>query len=99
MVRAGQHVGHCLEATVADLDDHRGIGQQVGRPLGTIAGGHQHGSVGLIDIPHRDRSRRTGAPTARRDPGDLALEEEVVAEVVRQRPRCQDLPSVWVEGA
>ncbi len=88
------------EPPLPDLDLRVGLGEQVQRPLRSIAGRDQDRSIRLIQVAHGDRSwlPRDAAPS--RQPRDLALEEEVVPDVVRrQRARCQDLPSVWVDGA
>jgi hypothetical protein len=91
------------EPSIPDLDLDGRLGQQVIRPQRTIPGGHQDRAIGLFDIADRDRSRESCASSACRQSGDLALEEQVAADVVRQwirqRARCQDLPSVWVAGA
>ena len=103
MIRSLQGFGDRREPSLADLHLHGRIGQQVVRPLRAIARRDQDRAIRLIDVPDRDRPRQSAPPSACREPGDLALEEEVVADVVRwrirQRARCQDLPSVWVEGA
>jgi hypothetical protein len=91
------------EDTLADLDQNVRIVDQVLRPIGSVPRGHEDRAISLVDIADRDGPVDAGPPTAGRETGDLAFEEEVVADVVRrnvrQRARCQDLPSVWVEGA
>ena len=87
------------EAPLADLDLDVRVGEEVQRPLRVVARRDQDGPIGFVDIADGDRSRKPAAPTACRESGDLSLEEEVAADVVRQRARCQDLPSVWVDGA
>lgn len=87
-------------AALAHLDEHGRFLEQVQRPVRPVAGGDQQRPIGLIDVADRCGPRQARPPAARRDAGDLALEVEVVADLVRrQRPRCQDLPSVWVDGA
>jgi hypothetical protein len=77
-----------------------GLGEQVRRPLRSIAGRDQDRSIRLIQVAHGDRSGLPGDAAPSRQARDLAFEEEVVPDVVRrQRARCQDLPSVWVDGA
>jgi hypothetical protein len=91
------------EDSLADLDQDVRIVDQVLRPIGPVTRGHEDRAIDLVDIADRNCPGDAGPPTAGRETGDLALEEEVVADVVRryvrQRARCQDLPSVWVEGA
>lgn len=100
MVGGIQWLGDGREPALPDLDIHTRIGKQVQRPLGTIAGGDEDRSVRLVEVAHRDGACLPSALAPRRQSGDLALEEEVVTDVVRrQRARCQDLPSVWVDGA
>jgi tetrahydromethanopterin S-methyltransferase subunit G len=98
-----ERLGARGEPPIANIDVRRRIGEQVGRPLGVIAGRDEDRTVGLFDEADRDRPRSACPTTAGRDPGDLPLEDQVVADVVRarlaQRDRCQDLPSVWVDGA
>jgi hypothetical protein len=90
-----ERLGDRLEPPLPDVDrDPRRI-EQVQRPARPIAGRDEDRSVRLLDVPDRDRPRQSGPPSPGRDPRDLPLEDEVVAEVVRrQRARCQDLPSV-----
>ena len=99
MVGALERLRRGREPSLTDLHLDLGILEEVQRPLRAIASRHQDGAIGFVDIADRDRSRESAAPTARREAGDLPLEEEVAADVVRQRARCQDLPSVWVDGA
>ena len=99
MVTALERLRDAGEAPVTDLDLDRGIVEQVQRPLGAVAGRDKDGAIGFIDIADRHRSWESAVPASRREAGDLPLEEEVAADVVRQRARCQDLPSVWVDGA
>jgi hypothetical protein len=91
------------EDSLADLDQDVRIVDQVLGPIGRVTRGHEDRAIGLVDIADRDGPGDAGPPPAGRYAGDLALEEEVVADVVRrdvrQRARCQDLPSVWVDGA
>ena len=83
----------------ADLDLDAGVVEEVQRPSGVVTGSHQHGPIRFVDVADGDRPRRPGSAADRRDPGDLALEDQVFADLVRQRARCQDLPSVCVDGA
>jgi hypothetical protein len=103
VIRSLERFGDGRESALPDLDLDSRIGKQVLRPEGAIAGCNEDRAIGLVDIADRDRSGESGQSTARGEPGDLALEEQVVADVVRrrirQRARCQDLPSVWVDGA
>jgi hypothetical protein len=98
-----ERLGHGAEPPVAYVDVDAWVGGQVACPLGVVARCDEDRAVRLIDEADSDRPRLPRPATARRDPGDLALEEEVGADVVRarlrQRDRCQDLPSVWVDGA
>jgi hypothetical protein len=96
-----QWLGDGREPPLTDLYLRVRIGEQVQRPLCAIAGSDQDRSIRLIEVTDRDRSELPRSPPPRRQSGDLAPEEEVVADVVvrRQRARCQDLPSVWVDGA
>ena len=100
MVGGIQWLGDGREPALPDLDLRARISEQVVRPRRTVASCHEDRSIRLIEVAHRDRSSLPGAAAPRRQPGDLALEEEIVTDVVRrQRARCQDLPSVWVDGA
>jgi hypothetical protein len=104
VIRAAfERFGDRREPTLADFHLDGRIGQQVVGPRGAIAGGDQDRTIRLVDVADRDPPRQTRASSACRQPGDLALEEQVAADVVRrearQRARCQDLPSVWVDGA
>jgi hypothetical protein len=95
-----ERLGDRPERALPDVDDDLRPAEQVERPGGPDAGGDQDRPVRLLDVPDRDRPRQSGPASPGRDPRDLPLEDEVVAEVVRrQRARCQDLPSVWVDGA
>jgi hypothetical protein len=95
-----QWLGDGRESPLTDLYVRVRIGEQVQRPLCAIAGSDEDRSIRLIQVTDRDRSELPRTPPPRRQSGDLALEEEVVPDVVRrQRARCQDLPSVWVDGA
>jgi hypothetical protein len=75
------------------------VGEQVARPLRPVAGSDEDRPVRLVDVAHGDPPQEPRPPSPGRDPGDLPLEDEVGADVVRQRPRCQDLPSVPIAGA
>ena len=99
MVGAFERLGDRSEPSFPELDLDLRVGEEVLRPMRVIARRDQDGPIGFLDIADRDPSRQTTAPTACRESGDLSLEEEVAADVVRQRARCQDLPSVWVDGA
>lgn len=103
MVGCRQGLRGGTEDTLTDLDQDVRIVDEVLRPIGPVTRGHEDRAVGLIDIADRDGPGDASPPTAGRETGDLAFEEEVVADVVRryvrQRARCQDLPSVWVDGA
>ena len=103
MVDRRQRLRRRAEDTLADLDQDVRIVSQVHRPVGSVACRHEDRAIGLVDVADRDGPGDAGPSTACRETGDLALEEEVVADVVRrgarQRARCQDLPSVWVEEA
>jgi hypothetical protein len=100
VIRHLERFRHCPEPPLPDIDrDLRSI-EQMERPARPVTGGDQDRPVRFLDVADRDRSRQSRPPTPGRDPGDLSLEDEVVADVVRrQRARCQDLPSVWVDGA
>lgn len=99
MIGAVERLGDRGEPSFTDLDLDLGVGEEVQRPLRVVARGDEDGAIGFVDVADRDRSWKPAAPTACRESGDLSLEEQVAADVVRQRARCQDLPSVWVDGA
>lgn len=110
MIGGVERHGDRPELTVPDLDQRIRIRQQIVCPGGVVSGRDDDRSIGLIDKPDRDRSRQTRASTVGDQAGDLALEEEVVADLVRgcqpdlrvsqpQRARCQALPSVCADGA
>ena len=100
MVGPVERLGDRGEPPLTDLDLDRRIREQIERPLGAVTGGDQHRAIRLVDIAHRDGAEQTAPAPSCRDPCDLALEEQVAADVVRrQRARCQDFPSVWVDGA
>ncbi len=100
MIGALEGFGLRREPPVADLDLRRRMIEQVGGPLRAVASGNEDRSIRLVDIADRDGSRQPRPPAAGRQPRDLALEEEIRPDAVRrQRARCQDLPSVWVDGA
>lgn len=99
MVGAVELLGDGSEPPLPDLHLDFGVLEQVEGPLRSVAGRDEDGAIGFVDVADRDGSRESAAAAARRESGDLALEEEVAADVVRQRARCQDLPSVWVDGA
>ena len=100
MIGAVEGFGVRREPPVADLDLRRRMIEQVGGPLRAHAGGDEDRSIRLVDVADRDGSRQAGPPAASRQPRDLALEEEIRPDAVRrQRARCQDLPSVCVDGA
>ena len=88
------------EPALPDFDLRVGLGEQVQRPLRSVAGGDKDRSIRLIQVAHGDWSWLPCDAAPSRQPRDLAFEEEVVPDVVRrQRARCQDLPSVCVDGA
>ena len=100
MIRSFQRLGDGGEMPLADLDIDRRIREQVQRPVCLAAGRDQDAAVRLVDVADRDGTREPAPPSASRDACDLPLEEQVAADVVRrQRARCQDFPSVWVDGA
>ena len=100
MIGGIEWLGDCVEAAVADLDLDVRIGEQVVGPLRAVAGRDDDRSVRFVYVADGDRSRQTAPAPPRRQPGDLPLEEEIRPDAVRrQRARCQDLPSVWVDGA
>jgi hypothetical protein len=99
VIRCVQRLRDGREPPLTHLDLDLGAGEEVRCPLRPFAGGDQDRPVRLVDVTDRDLAREPGPPSPGREPGDLPLEEEVVADVVRQRPRCQDLPSVPIAGA
>lgn len=99
MVGALERLCDGREPPRTDLHLDFGVVSQVQRPQCALARGDQDRTIGLVDIADRDRSRKSAAPTTGRESGDRAREEQIAADVVRQRARCQDLPSVWVDGA
>jgi hypothetical protein len=105
VVGAVERFGDRREPPLPNLDRDARIGEDIERPLRGIAGGDEDRPIGLIDVADRDRPRLSRPAAPRREPGDLASEEEVVPDVGgRQRVSaparcCQDLPSVWVDGA
>jgi hypothetical protein len=98
-----ERLGQGPEPPVANVHVDARVGEQVVRPLGVVAGRDEDRAVRLVDEADRRRPRPTRLASAGRDPRDFALEDELGADVVRarlrQRDRCQDLPSVWVDGA
>jgi hypothetical protein len=105
---AVEGLGERGEAAAPDLDRHARIGQQVVGPHRPVAGRDEDRAIGLVDEADGDVALEARPPAADREPGDGAREDQVAPEIVRgrdsgrgrgQRARCQDLPSVWVEGA
>jgi hypothetical protein len=98
-----ERLGQRPEAPVAHVDIDARVGEEVLRPMRIVPGGDEDRAIRLVDETDRCRPRPTRPATAGRDPRDFALEDELGADVVRarlrQRDRCQDLPSVWVDGA
>jgi hypothetical protein len=100
VIRTIERLGDGREPTIADLDLDSWIGEQVRRPSRVLSSGDEHRAVRFVDVADRDGPGQAAAPASGRDPCDLPLEEQVAADVVRrQRARCQDFPSVWVDGA
>jgi hypothetical protein len=87
VVRSLEWFGDRCESTLPDLDFDGRVSQQVVRPQRPIARGHEDRAVRLVDIADRDRPRQSRPSSACRQSGDLALEEQVVADVVRGRVR------------
>jgi hypothetical protein len=107
-----ERLGDRAEPPIAHLDLDLRVIDEVRRPVRPIPRRDEDRPVRLLDEADGDGSRESAAATAGGQPGDLALEEQVAADIVRQRvsasarqrvsapPRCcQDLPSVWVDGA
>jgi hypothetical protein len=99
MLRRIQRLRDGRESPLTHFDIDLGMGEQVERPSRPVAGGDEDRPIRLVDVPDGDLPREPRPSSRGRDPGDLSLEEEVGADVVRQRPRCQDLPSVPIAGA
>ncbi len=57
----------------------------------------------VVDVADRHGARLAGPCAARLDPDEPTGGDQLVLHRLaiggRQRPRCQDLPSVWVDGA
>ena len=95
------------EVAPADVDPAVRLGQEVARPgRAVVVGRDQHRAVRLVDEADRDRARSTGPAAAGRQPArpgrspTMVLPMSVDGVLRRaQRARCQDLPSVWVDGA
>ena len=90
-----------LERLVRQARAAARLGEQVPGPGGVVAPGRdQQAPVRLLDVSDRDVDRSSARSSPRLQPDDLAPAGQLLAELVRQRPpRCQDLPSVWTEGA
>ena len=104
VVRALERFGPGGEGPIADLDRDRRVRQQVAAPgvIGPVRR-DQEGAIRLGHEPDDDaRARRPLRSAAGGQPGDPPIRDEVVVHAARrdgQRARCQDLPSVWVDGA
>ena len=73
---------------------------EVARPGGFRRTGRNEQPLGLLDEPDGDRHRSAGLPSARLDERDRSPFGQLAADrIVRQRLRCQDLPSVATAGA
>ena len=91
------------------LADRHGAGRirlEVQGPVGVgFAGCDEQRPVRLLDEPDGRAGGRARHPTARLDDRDHPPAGELLADVARrsrewlQRLRCQDLPSVWTDGA
>src|SRR6185436_20598046 len=88
------------------LDPAGRIREQVRGPRGLDAAGrHEDGARDdpVIDEPDRHSTGEPGLRTPGLDPGEPPRGDELrlhrLAIGGRQRPRCQDLPAVWVDGA
>ena len=79
----------------------RGIGIEVARPVGLRAPRRdQNAAIGVLDVAEGDLDRAPAYATACLEAEHLPPAGELLAELVRQRPRpCQLLPSVWIAGA
>lgn len=94
---------------LSDLHAAVSVGFDVEHPIGVgTACGDKDGSVRLLEVPDRGPDASSGDSPARLEDRDLAPGREFLTDLVgpwavalvRQRaPRCQDLPSVWTDGA
>jgi hypothetical protein len=85
---------------VAEGDAKARLREQISRPRRVVsARGNQQAAIGFFDVADGDLDRAARETPARLDSGDLAPSGELLADLVRQRPRCQLLPSVCTEGA
>jgi hypothetical protein len=95
-----ERLGDRRPGPIADGDRAARLGLEVAGPVGLgVAGRDEHAPVGFLDEADGDRDVPATDPAAGDDPGDLAPADELRPDLVRQRPRCQDLPSVATAGA
>ena len=101
-----ERFGERVEGPVARSDVAGRIGEQVRRPGRVDRSGRDEERAGrelIVDEPDGHRACLAAASAARLDPDETTGGDELVLHRPpigrRQRPRCQDLPSVWVDGA
>ena len=90
-----------LSGPLSDRDAAPRVRLEVARPVRVRrARRHEERAVRPLAETHGDGDGASGGPTARLDEGDRPPAREFAADgIVRQRPRCQDLPSVATAGA
>jgi hypothetical protein len=101
-VRTGQQLGLDRPAALREPASGARVLEEVERPVRLgAAGSDEERPIRLLDVPDGGMGRPAGFPAARLEEDDLAPGGELLADRVspRQRLRCQDLPSVWTEGA
>jgi hypothetical protein len=74
-----------LESSLPDLHRHARIGEQILGPGRAIRGRDEDRAVGLLDVADRHRPRQPRPSADRRDPGDLAREDQIAPDGVRGR--------------
>ena len=102
-----ERLGRTREPVGADSDVAGRLGQQVQRPIGIgIARSDQQGAIRLLDEADCGNRCRSGSTPVRLEDRDPAGRRELRGDRQGSRfacayfPRCcQDLPSVWTDGA
>ena len=96
-----QRLGDRVPGALTDGQPAARVHLQVASPVGIgFSGRDEQRPIGFLEKSDRDGDSAPARSAACLDPDDLAPLCKLVADAVRaQRPRCQDLPSVAIDGA